>query len=169
MAFEFSDAVQMYLEEVCANDTAACYDGLELLFGPSDHINETTLPADVEYFPAATSMKNMAHWLQWVRSGKFDMYDYGTTGNQQHYGQATPPLYSLQSIPKSLNLALMTGGNDYLADPVDVKRLIQEYTQDGRASPFVFTVSDYAHIDPILAYDAYKLYYPTVLQLIAGL
>jgi len=168
MKFEFSDAFQLYLEEVCESDPTACYDGMEVLFGPSTHINSSTLPADVEYFPAATSMKNMAHWLQWVRSGIYDMYDYGTTGNQEHYGQATPPVYLVKNIPKSLKLALMTGGTDWLADPIDVKRLIQEYVADGRASPFIFTVSDYAHLDPVLAYDAYKLYYPTVLELIAA-
>jgi len=30
------------------------------------------------------------------------MYDYGLLGNQQHYGQTTPPQYNLANIPASL-------------------------------------------------------------------
>jgi len=162
MKFEFSDGFQLYLEEECAANVDLCYEGLELLFGPSTHINETALPADTAYFPAATSVKNMAHWFQWVRSGKYDMYDYGPQGNMQHYNQPEAPLYYLSDLPKTLNLALLTGGNDYLADPIDVSRLIKELTADGRPKPFVFDVFDYAHCDFVLAYDANKYLYPTV-------
>jgi len=158
--FELSDAVQILLSDYCSKDPRLCEDELALLFGPSTHLNDTSLGPDMAYFPAATSMKNMAHWGQFVRVNKFDMFDYGKDGNIAHYGQSTPPLYNVNNIPKTLPIALFSGGNDYLADPIDVNHLIQDLIT---YNPYQYGISDYAHLDFIMAYDAYKLLYPTVL------
>ncbi len=66
----------------------------------------------------------MAHWAQQVDSGTFEMFDYGTQGNMQHYNQPTPPQYVLQNFPTSLPVAVFMGGEDYLADPTDVEQLL---------------------------------------------
>jgi len=163
-AFELSDAVQALFSEECTKDPTICYASLELLFGPSTHINKTALGEDTMYFPAATSVKNMAHWGQWVRNDKFDMFNYGETGNQEHYGQKDPPLYNISAIPLSLPIALFTGGNDYLADPRDVANLQSDLKN---YQPAVFDIVDYAHMDPVLAFDAYQLDYPTLFDILA--
>eukprot|EP01121_Diplochlamys_sp_Union-15-3_P012373 TRINITY_DN369_c0_g1_i2.p1 TRINITY_DN369_c0_g1~~TRINITY_DN369_c0_g1_i2.p1 ORF type:complete len:129 (+),score=23.16 TRINITY_DN369_c0_g1_i2:56-388(+) len=86
----------------------------------------------------------MAHWAQWVRNRKFQMYDYGTEGNMLHYNQSTPPEYVLDVIPKSFSIALFYGDADELADPVDVKTMIA-----GLPNPPVFVkeLPNYAHLD----------------------
>jgi len=167
MKFEFTDQEQEYLMKECAADIPACYLGLELLFGPSNHINTTALPADTFYFPAATSMKNMAHWFQWVRSGKYCMYDYGPQGNMIQYGQKEPPNYNVQDIPKNFPIVLMSGGNDYLGDPADVASLTAQLNTAGRLPPMQFFLPTYAHADFILAFDAMNYLYPEVLNVLA--
>lgn len=44
----------------------------------------------------------------------------------KHYNQSTPPQYHLSDLPKTLPIALFTGGNDYLADPQDVAILVSQ-------------------------------------------
>jgi len=57
---------------------------------------------------------------------EFKMYDFGTDGNMEHYGQASPPLYDLSNI--ELPVHLFVGGADALADPADAQILKTELT-----------------------------------------
>lgn len=57
---------------------------------------------------------------QGIREGGFQKFDYGVLGNWEHYGQADPPTYDLSAIPPSLPLAMYSGGEDLLADPVGI-------------------------------------------------
>jgi len=51
----------------------------------------------------------------------------------KRYGQRTPPPYLLSQMPPKLPVALFTGGNDYLADPIDVARLKKELSTSSTA------------------------------------
>ena len=47
------------------------------------------------YYPAPTSLKNNAHWAQFV--GPLTKYDYLTAAeNEAHYGAAAPPEYVVE-------------------------------------------------------------------------
>lgn len=50
------------------------------------------------HFPSGSSVKNMDHFDQIIKSGKFRKYDYGATKNQQIYGTKEPPVYNLTRI-----------------------------------------------------------------------
>jgi hypothetical protein len=79
-----------------------------------------------------------------LKSGKFQMYDYGSVGNQKHYNSTTPPLYTLQTLPSTLPVALFYGDKDILADPTDIQILIKNLPH----SPlFVKELKQYAHLD----------------------
>ena len=47
--------------------------------------------------------------------GGFRKYDYGTIGNNNHYGQSTPPDYNFANV--DVPVALYWGPNDWLATP----------------------------------------------------
>jgi hypothetical protein len=57
----------------------------------------------------------------------FAFYDYGTLRNSKIYGQSIPPNYNLSAIT-SKNIILISGVNDFLADPTDVDRLRSRLT-----------------------------------------
>ena len=60
----------------------------------------------------------------WIvsRAGNIAKYDYGDESeNKAHYGQPTPPLYSMTRIPKDIPLFLGYGGKDTLSDVNDVQ------------------------------------------------
>eukprot|EP01119_Soliformovum_irregulare_P019371 TRINITY_DN6114_c0_g1_i3.p1 TRINITY_DN6114_c0_g1~~TRINITY_DN6114_c0_g1_i3.p1 ORF type:complete len:364 (+),score=94.55 TRINITY_DN6114_c0_g1_i3:141-1232(+) len=108
---------------VCQEEPILCLNSLFLLMGfNANNINTTRLPLYIDYTPAGTSVRNMAHWSQMVKSGKFQMYDYGYIGNLEHYGQFEPFQYYPQFLTNP-PVALFSGGNDDLADPTDVAYL----------------------------------------------
>lgn len=47
------------------------------------------------HFPSGSSLKNMDHFEQIIRRGKFARYDYGEEINMQKYGSKEPPVYNL--------------------------------------------------------------------------
>lgn len=136
---------------------------LELLCGPSQNLNASRIAVYTSETPAGTSVKNMAHWSQGVTTDAFQMYDYGTSGNMQHYGQATPPLYHLNNI--TTPTALFFGADDYLGDPKDVQRIIDE-TRPG-VIVSAQEQGNFAHLDYTWGVDAHTYVYSGVLDLMA--
>ena len=48
-----------------------CENGFEIIAGPDKgNMNKTRLPVYMAHYPAGTSVKNMLHYAQMVRSGK---------------------------------------------------------------------------------------------------
>jgi pimeloyl-ACP methyl ester carboxylesterase len=145
----------------CTECEYCCDNVIELLCGEHQGaFNDSLMPWLVTNEPGGTSVKNIEHWAQGIRSGQFAMFDYGWWGNIQHYGQITPPQYDLGSIPTNIPLAMYTGGKDLLADPIDVSTLLSQLPAGG----FWLNVPDYAHIDFVWAIDAYKTIYPSIVK-----
>jgi lysosomal acid lipase/cholesteryl ester hydrolase len=67
------------------------------------------------HFPAGTSTKTVLHYVQLVKSGNFQKYDYGKTKNLEIYGEKEPPHYNLTAI--TAPVALYWGENDALGPP----------------------------------------------------
>lgn len=80
---------------------------------------KTRVPALYAHLPDSTSTFVVAHLSQRVDSYDFAYYDYGMQINQKIYGQPKPPKYELANIT-STDMVLMSGINDFLADPTDV-------------------------------------------------
>ncbi len=94
------------------------------------------------------------------------MYDYGTSGNYEHYNRftpfrcrfllinwsfdrsPTPPVYDISKFPTSVPVALFSGGKDALADPTDVSQLVHELPNVVEWDVIV----DYAHLDFVCYY-----------------
>jgi len=149
---------------VCEEISFACADVIFLLCGwDTSNLNDTRIPLYTEYTPAGTSVRNMAHWAQMVNAEKFQMFDYGTVGNIQHYNSVVPPQYKPQDMLKP-KVALFTGTQDDLADPKDVQHLIELLPQSNK--PVVVDVqSTYEHLDFTWGENAFELIYPQVVAL----
>jgi lysosomal acid lipase/cholesteryl ester hydrolase len=162
--FALGPAVKKLIPGLCIYYPEMCNNILEVIMGPSFETNVTRMPYYLTYEPNPSSTWNMIHWSQMVDSGEFKMLDWGHEGNMKHYNQSKPPFYHLSNLPKTLPIAIFAGGNDYLADPTDVARLVSELPV-----PPVFTSSmpTYSHTDFIWAENAYKTIYPQILSLLA--
>jgi pimeloyl-ACP methyl ester carboxylesterase len=149
--------------ELCHLAQRGCNFFLMTICGPTQNLNTSRIQVYVSNTPAGTSSQNMLHWLQGVVSPNFQKYDYGTPDlNIIHYGTSTPPLYNLSSL--SVKAALFAGKHDYLADPKDVQRLINEVPTDKIV--YIDYQDDYAHLDFTWAYNANTRIYGKVVNLL---
>jgi len=157
------DAVEKYLPGVCEFTPKICDTVFEAICGPTTNINATQMSYILTYFPTSSSAKNIVHWAQEIQKPVFQKYDFGSAAlNEEHYHQPTPPAYSL-TFPSTLNIALFTGGNDFLADPVDVQLLLNQL----HPTPvLVHNEPSFAHMDFILGDTSLKTIYPMILSLL---
>ncbi|KVI02072.1 AB-hydrolase lipase domain-containing protein [Cynara cardunculus var. scolymus] len=99
-----------------------------------------------------------------IRTGTITMYDYGNADdNQKHYGQLTPPVYDMGSIPKDFPMYLSHGGRDKLSDVEDVKTLLKNVNDHDPDKLVVQYKEDYAHADFVFAVNAKEVIYDPVM------
>ena len=141
-------------------DRAICDNIFFVLFGPEKkNLNQTRVEVYAAHEPCGTSVKNMIHFAQGVRTNTFQAYDYGTPEkNQQHYNQTTPPAYPVR--PMKVPTAMFWGGDDWLADPTDVQFLFDNL----ESIVFQKYIPDYNHADFLIALSANKLIYADLIE-----
>lgn len=98
--------------------------------------------------------------LEVVRSGRFCKYDRGILGNFFHYFTFTAPSYEVERLPQEMEILLVFGGNDYLADTADVMRLKSKIPGNVK----MLYMPKYSHGDFVLGADAHIDVYPAVLR-----
>lgn len=79
------------------------------------------LPTILRNTPAGSSLRQITHYGQLIKSNRFAMYDYGAIKNSIQYGSICPPSYHLKSIRVPVNLVYSV--NDLMADVIDVQTL----------------------------------------------
>lgn len=99
-----------------------------------------------------------------ARTGTIAMYDYGNENdNMDHYGQPTPPVYNMASIPNDVPLFLSYGGKDYLSDVEDVQVLLENLKDHDGDKLVVQYIDEYAHADFILGVNANRIVYDPLM------
>ncbi|EGG23596.1 hypothetical protein DFA_05730 [Cavenderia fasciculata] len=150
--------MQKFLQIICTFDPSICQNSLALIMGwDTANINSTRLPVYMSHEPGGTSVQNVLHWSQAVKTG-YQKFDYGTKGNLAHYGQATPPQYNISAF--NAPVIIFYGSNDYLADPVDVQWLIPQLP----TLLYNKYIQGYSHLDFVWGENAYLDVYQEVTQ-----
>lgn len=99
-----------------------------------------------------------------IRTGSIAKYDYGNEqGNMNHYGQPSPPVYNMTSIPKELPLCLSHGGQDTLSDVKDVQVLLDDLKGHDEDKLIVHYQDNYAHADFVMGINANKVVYDPLM------
>eukprot|EP00411_Alexandrium_monilatum_P123993 CAMPEP_0175638258 /NCGR_PEP_ID=MMETSP0097-20121207/3132_1 /TAXON_ID=311494 /ORGANISM="Alexandrium monilatum, Strain CCMP3105" /LENGTH=387 /DNA_ID=CAMNT_0016943957 /DNA_START=11 /DNA_END=1170 /DNA_ORIENTATION=+ len=143
----------------CRALSSGCAFLMEAFAGKSDNLNQTRIHVYATMFPAGTSTMNIRHWVQSIKTKSFGKFDYGSSkANMRHYGSASPPTFNLKDF--TVPTAIFSGANDQMADPEDVRHLMEEL--NSRAVFRFKEVPSYAHLDFILAMDAKTKLYPHV-------
>jgi len=89
------------------------------------NFNISRLGIYTAHFMSGDSVKQLQWFTQHIKTGDFKKFDYGPAGNQQKYGQPTPPKYDVSAI--TTPTAFFYGGKDPLADQRDVERTMRTY------------------------------------------
>ncbi|NXI90135.1 LIPM Lipase, partial [Psophia crepitans] len=136
-----------------------CANLLFLLGGYNEkNLNMTRLDVYTSHYPDGTSVKNMVHWAQVLRSGEFKAFDYGSE-NRAVYGQETPPSYRVEEMP--VPTAVWSGGEDWVADRRDVLLLLPRVARLVAYGHF----PDWNHWDFVWGLDAPGRLYSSILEL----
>ncbi|KAI3412709.1 Lipase [Psidium guajava] len=150
------------LQDICHKTD--CTHMLTSFTGPNCCLNATIMDVFLDHELQPTSTKNLIHLAQMIRDGNISMYDYGNKGqNMKHYGQATPPLYNMSSIPNDLPLFLSYGGADALSDVQDVKLLLDSLKDHDEDRLVIQYREDYAHADFVMGENAKEVLYDPLM------
>ncbi|XP_004369963.1 gastric triacylglycerol lipase isoform X2 [Trichechus manatus latirostris] len=150
---------------VCSRETLnrVCSNALFIICGfDTKNLNTSRLDVYLSHNPAGTSVQNMLHWTQAVRSGKFQAFNWGSpTQNVIHYNQPTPPYYNVTDM--HVPIAVWNGGNDFLADPQDVDMLLPQLPN----LIYHKMIPPYNHLDFIWAMNAPQEVYNEIVSMMA--
>lgn len=95
----------------------------EILKHPFSLPAGTRMPVFFNHVPAGTSVPNLVHFGQGLRSEEMILLDYmSPEQNLECYHTRTPPRVPLENIIES-DIHLVNAQNDLLGDPKDVAKL----------------------------------------------
>lgn len=124
--FPNSFVTKFVAKALCGNKMGEglCDNLMFLMTGPeSNQMNTTRTPLYLTHVPAGTSVQNILHWAQMVRSGVLKQYEFLTAKeNVNHYGQAVPPEYQLKNDNAPVHLYWSEA--DWLADKTDIEEFL---------------------------------------------
>ncbi|XP_062989353.1 putative lysosomal acid lipase/cholesteryl ester hydrolase [Elgaria multicarinata webbii] len=123
-----------------------------------DNLNESRSDVYLARFPDYTSVKNIIHWGQSIKTGKFSYFDYGSK-NIDKYNQMTPPFYRIEEI--TVPIAMWSRGQDWICQPKEVAQLWSRITNLIHYKEF----PDWNHWDYIWGLNADLRMYAKVLGL----
>jgi lysosomal acid lipase/cholesteryl ester hydrolase len=99
-----------------------------------------------------------------VRDGVLQKYDYVLPSrNIASYGWAEPPAYNMSNIPADFPLFLSYGGLDALADPTDVRILLDDLRGHHPDKLTVQYLEHFAHLDFVMGVCAKDYVYEDVI------
>lgn len=158
------DAVVNLLKAICKKPGVDCTDLLTSFTGQNCCLNSSIVDVFLEHEPQSTATKNTIHLSQMIREGTLTMYDYEDEDeNMEHYGQPTPPVYNMTTIPNDLPLFLSYGGQDALSDVNDVQLLLESLKDHDGDKLVVQYREDYAHADYVMASNAKRAVYDPLI------
>lgn len=106
---------------ICLYDPTLCEAPVKISDRNITVDNLSRMSVIVGHFPGGASFKDLDHFGQLMRTGKFCKFDYGRKKNHEIYGNHEPPAYNLSNIDFPVHL--FAGEYDKLANVKDVNRL----------------------------------------------
>lgn len=105
---------------------------------------QTSLPYILSNAPAGVSLRQAVHYIQSVRSGGFNLFDFDSkTINKKIYGSDKPPAYDLTKITVPLNLFYSKDDDTAALNNV----LLLKSQLPNVKSSFLVSIDDFKHVD----------------------
>lgn len=155
--------IRFLADKLCPIDERMCSTILFLIAGyDKKDLNSTRIPVYFSHTPAGTSVKNMYHFSQLVRSQVFQKYDYGEIENLLRYHSLQPPIYHFETIKTPM--VLMSGSKDWLATPKDVMWTANQLPGLLR----IHEIKGYNHLDFIWGMSAKREVYDKIIKTLSA-
>ncbi|KAF4789645.1 Lipase member M [Turdus rufiventris] len=128
--------------------------------GRTQNMNTSRTDSYSGHYPAGTSVQNVIHWQQILHANHLQAYDYGSKENMKKYNQTVPPVYKIEEIKTPI--AVWSGGQDTVADPKDMARLLPRITNLIYHENF----PAWGHLDFLWGLDATEKMYLKIIELL---
>ena len=162
---KFMETVEKMFCEENQGEEKLCLSLLGLIGGTDEsQMNSSRIPVFLSDEPAGTATMNILHWMQMVKSGKLQKYDFeDATQNMQHYGQSTPPEYDIGKI--NADVRLFWSPADWLADEKDIEGFLLKNINKNSLKENN-KLNDFNHLDFIWGNRARdEVYKPIVMEI----
>ncbi|XP_054922654.2 gastric triacylglycerol lipase-like [Dermacentor andersoni] len=124
-------------------------------------MNMTRFPVYMANNPAGSSVRNMYHFAQIIKTNRFQKFDWGLLKNKIKYGQVKPPQYDLSKV--TAPVALYWSEGDVLACPDDVRHL--KRLLPNVVLCYKVPVPGFTHVDFAWSIKAKNHLYKTILHM----
>lgn len=123
--------------------------------------NSTFIPLYLGHYPAGSSTKSFAHYIQLFLNGRFTKFNYDDPReNVRRYGTARAPDYKLSNI--DCKVALYYGQNDMVTSAKDVQHLRRQLPNVVHDELLAY--KKFNHMDFVAAINATELLYNSVFR-----
>ena len=154
MSYKRPELAYKIIEWSCGEDATRAYDENDIYY----YLN---------YYPSGTSVYTLAHYLQLIKRGGFQAYDYSFSNeslNLEHYGSQTPPNYDFDKIPSNIPILIMPGETDTMAALEDCEELYDILNKKQRDDVEMYVVEGYNHVDFMWGRNVGELVYPKIQE-----
>ncbi|XP_075991089.1 lipase 3-like [Anticarsia gemmatalis] len=150
------------VEKFCKGNQKSCQNPILLLANGGEILDDDLMNNILSHMPAGGSAMTVLHYIQLVRSGYFQRYNYGVDGNLKKYHSKFPPKYDLAAI--TLPISLFTSPSDWLSTTSDVALLMVKL--QNVYIHHIVRRNDFSHLDFVWAKDAPKLVFSPLMEIL---
>ncbi|XP_017098803.2 lipase 1 isoform X1 [Drosophila bipectinata] len=127
-----------------------------------NEFNRKMFPVILGHYPAGVASKQVKHFIQIIKTGRFAPYSYSSNKNMQLYREHLPPRYNLSMVTVPTFVYYST--NDLLCHPHDVEAMCDDLGNvTGR---YLVPQKEFNHMDFLWATDVRKMLYRRMLQVL---
>ncbi|XP_025016870.1 gastric triacylglycerol lipase isoform X4 [Tetranychus urticae] len=116
-------------------------------------------------FGTTSSLWNLVHFGQNIKSGNFHKFDFGEAENERRYGQPIPPIYQLSKI-NSTSIAILHSKGDDLSDQEDVTQLIKDM-QVPLLRNYLVPLPSWNHYDFLVAENCFQYINSVAIEILS--
>ncbi|XP_061395632.1 lipase 1-like, partial [Musca vetustissima] len=127
-----------------------------------NEFNRKMFPVILGHYPAGVAAKQVKHFIQVIKTGKFAPYSYSTNKNMLLYKEREPPRYNLTAV--TVPTYVYYSKNDLLCHPGDVEDM---YKDLGRPiGKYLVPQKEFNHMDFLWAINVRRLVYARMLKVL---
>uniref|UniRef100_A0A1I8MFR3 Partial AB-hydrolase lipase domain-containing protein n=1 Tax=Musca domestica TaxID=7370 RepID=A0A1I8MFR3_MUSDO len=127
-----------------------------------NEFNRKKFPIILGHYPAGVAAKQVKHFIQVIKTGKFAPYSYSTNKNMLLYKEREPPRYNLTAV--TVPTYVYYSKNDLLCHPADVEDM---YKDLGRPiGKYLVPQKEFNHMDFLWAINVRRLVYSRMLKVL---